>query len=36
MAELDVLCSMAQVSAEHGLSRPKIYDKCDEPFIKIR
>ncbi len=36
MAEIDVLCSMAMVSKEQGLCRPKVYEKCDKPFIDIK
>ncbi len=36
MAELDVLCSMAIVSKEEGMCRPKVHEKCDKPFIDIK
>ncbi|TNV72730.1 hypothetical protein FGO68_gene13867 [Halteria grandinella] len=36
MAELDVMCSMAMVSREGGMVRPRVQGKCDKPFMEIK
>ena len=36
MAELDVLCSFAQITHDYKLVRPVVREKSETPFIRIK